>query len=178
MLVNIAYNDYFLFNTDVKDFTISPLPSDHKLALPMKIIGAIVHLFMSAAWVFTLSLFMMMAGVIYREFEIFHGDLLHAISSEGDIAELEWFRRRHEDICQLVEIADSILKEFNAVGILICTCKAMLLLYTIVSSKKVKDDPLVLFAYCFLLVTTTLYLLMISYGGGYLNHMVSFGHFC
>lgn len=178
MFVNIGYNSYFLFNTEMQDFVISPVPSDHFFAFPMKIITSIVHVYMSAAMVFTLIMFLKMAGVIYGEFEIFHNNLRQAISPEGDMAELEWFRRRHEDICQLLEIADGIFREFNATGILVYTCKAMLLLYTIVSSQNVRDNPLLLLAYCFMLVATTIYLLLISYGGGYLNHMVSVFDFC
>lgn len=173
MILNITYELYFLFNTNLVDFAIAPMLPNHSYAVLMKAIVAVVQLYMTAAWVFPITVFTMMSDAIYNEFEIFHDDLQKAISPEGDLLELEWFRRRHEEICQMVETADDILSAFIAAGIFFCTCEGMLLLYTTVTSPNALTEPLVLLSHCFWLTVKALYLLLISYGGGYLNHMVS-----
>lgn len=173
MVSNCAFNAYILFETNMGDFTLTPVRPNSPNVTVIKVLVTVLHIYRSAAWIFTPTLFLFMSAIIYKEFEIFHSDLRKGISPDGDMADLEWFRRRHQDICHLVETADDVLSAFNAAGILFRLCDGMLIVYSMFWYPDVKANALVLAAHFFWLGLSLLYLVLIAYGGGYLNHMVS-----
>lgn len=173
--VNMTASGCMLYFTKTMEIVLTPFTYSHSLINIIIGLYLVLHLYLSAAWIFPMGMYYIICKVLFKEFRRFNKNLQNILHNKTEQfpSEFEEMRQKHQQICNLVSNADDILATYNAVAVVQCCFNICLVMYNLIWYEDVRRSNLSLGGFLFWLCCAVLNLGMICVGGAIVNEEVS-----
>ena len=130
-------------------------------------------IFPTCAWVFPLTMSIVLCIVAYREMSLTNACLEKEIKSGKITTAIECFRQRHLSVCRLIARADETLSFYHAMNFAVSLIICCLVLYNLTSFSATSSDGFTLAIYVFWAVAGISHMAAVSLAAGSVNQAVS-----
>ena len=173
VILNVILNALVTFTTNLMEISILPLNSDSEYYTTYKIILSAVVVWQSTAWIFPI-----VVSVVFAKYFIYKYEMLdkmmknNTVDGKMEASELKVYRRQHDKITELVQVADDAMKACAA-GVIVCnTTIICLITYIMIWSSNVATNALNLATNLFWILTAVACLCTFLVGGHQINLQV------
>ncbi|KAL5017310.1 hypothetical protein ScPMuIL_006899 [Solemya velum] len=120
----------------------TPISGEHWTTIMTKAFYIILHVYLSAAWTFPVSLYLVTGFAVYYHFKEHSIQFRESIESDHKAAsDIEIHRKRHQLLCHLTDAADECFSLHTASIICLEILLLLIILYLIIWYKAMSEDP-------------------------------------
>lgn len=171
---NIAFGVYGTLYSFAFDDALAPLTPESEYALYMRIVYVIIHIFLTAGWVFVGVFALFTISVTCYEFKKFNKEFLTHVTLQQEFrGDFEHFRQWHLRICQLVSYGDNSFSANVACTIGSNMVIVIMILHNLIWYPQILQDGIVAFMTCFWFAYAIISLMLISVWAAKVNSQVS-----
>lgn len=112
IISNTLFSFYTMFYTETFHDVITPLTSHHPYAPVARVVFLVVHVFISAVWIYTGILTFLMHLLLYEAAKAFAKKMeqMKPKSLTDVEGEMELCRQQHNRLCELIDVVDGIFQ--------------------------------------------------------------------
>jgi hypothetical protein len=176
--INSLFSFYAIWQSELYDLLLMPA----QLFMPtnelfwFKIFSSFVMFYLMSAWIFPLIFSYIICCVLYYNFRFLCEEMAQDSKDNNNTIthqSIASYRRRHNEICRLLDTADDILHFYIGGTIGAKTVLLCVMLYNIIWYRELLVDPLVTAMNVFWLLSGFVVMCVIAIGGALVNHVVS-----
>ena len=175
-VINISYVAYCLFSTNILDFVLTPFDKNWHYIMVIKVFAIIAHSYSICAWIFSISLNVIICIVLKQEFSKSNKQFENLIRKGGDSSFSEKFNSyydRHQAVHQILRHAEDTLSFMNAVLFVSNICLGCMILYNLISYPALLSNTMAFQMHLMWLLSSLFLLGVACLGGSVVNNVVS-----
>lgn len=171
---NVVFAGYMLYSTHIFENFITPFTDSSSMAPVIKAVYLILHLVLSSTWIFTCIATITVTYTLYLALRRLAGDvdILKSLTLVEVKAKLEKLRQRHDVICEMIDVTDTIFSVYVAISVLVSMMLALMLLFNIVWYESVRSDPGQTVSHVFWLMAVLTNIVVVATSSGMINEWV------
>ncbi|XP_069102991.1 uncharacterized protein [Argopecten irradians] len=169
---NVVFAGYMLFQSTIFDNFIAPFTNQNSMSVLIKAVYLLMHLLLSCTWIFTCIATMIFSLTLYHFLKRFTHKIekLKTTSAPEVQIKLESYRKQHNALCEMIDVADDTFSLYVASSLTISVSLALMLMYNICWYQSIRSDVGQLISHIFWLMAVISNLSVVTITTSLINH--------